>query len=760
MRRWLGRIALGIALLAAPGSAAADVAPLVGSLHEHWATRTAGRARARPTTSRRARRSGSTSWAAASTPTTPTCRSSRARSASTRSPLPAVRARRPGQPARLVPQVGRDARAGARRDRRAPSPPSAASSGPPTASATSTSSSRATTRTPRSDGGLRVDGDVLLLVHARDLGRRRLGRPRGLQPSRARRRSSESDPAFNWNDFAYVPAADDRMVGIEVFNDRDDFGERRGYPGATRALDKGWHLGAVGAEDLGHRAATTGAARRWPKTVILADGPLRARRSRPRCCARRFYAIRSPELRLDVHASTAAPMGSRLARARRARALERRARSVERSRAATLELVTSGGRVVATGHGELAAAPAAATAGERYYFVRARDGTAARSPTRARCGSSGAAARAAAGRRVARRRPARAHLLLARRLLRRRTTTTPGPEEFYTLGLERRRSASSRRPLRGLDYLAITDHNDVRSSADPDFGSAGVIGVPAYENSLDGHAQMLGARGSTTRATARRPRSTRWRDALRADGGVFQANHPADGLDGAVRLLRRRPGVLDWEYGYDVRPDTIEVWNVTSPIQLCRAPTGSAGSQRGARVGATGGSDSHWLSTVAVQGVGNPTTWVLARRAHRARRCSTAIRAGRTTIVARPAGAGRRAVPARGRRGRRRRVRVDGRRPRAARRRRCACAPTGCRRPASCACARTARRSSTSAAAARRRAVRFRAPDEPRLGAGHPRARARRGRGAPGCEPNGGPITTCAYDHLMAGLTSPIYLGR
>ena len=31
---------------------------------------------------------------------------------------------------------------------------------------------------------------------------------------------------------------------------------------------------------------------------------------------------------------------------------------------------------------------------------------------------------------------------------------------------------------------------------------------------------------------------------------------------------------------------------------------------------------------------------------------------------------------------------------------------------------------------------------------------------APGCEPNGEAISTCAYDYLMAAITSPIYLTR
>src|SRR3954462_10897758 len=48
--------------------------------------------------------------------------------------------------------------------------------------------------------------------------------------------------------------------------------------------------------------------------------------------------------------------------------------------------------------------------------------------------------------------------------------------------------------VRGLDYLAITDHNDIRSQSDPGFGADGVIPVPGYENSLKGQGKMLGAR--------------------------------------------------------------------------------------------------------------------------------------------------------------------------------------------------------------------------------------------------------------------------
>ncbi len=67
-----------------------------------------------------------------------------------------------------------------------------------------------------------------------------------------------------------------------------------------------------------------------------------------------------------------------------------------------------------------------------------------------------------------------------------------GPEELYTLsGDVSLRFAEA--ALRGLDFLAITDHNDLRSMGHPGFGASGVIPISGYEASLDGHAQMIGA---------------------------------------------------------------------------------------------------------------------------------------------------------------------------------------------------------------------------------------------------------------------------
>lgn len=172
---------------------------------------------------------------------------------------------------------------------------------------------------------------------------------------------SDSDPAANWNDFAYVPAIGNRMVGIEVFNDRREYGEWY-----ARALDRGWRVGAVGAEDLGHRRSDDWGGPSWAKTVI--EAPDRSLASlRAALLERSFYAIRRTGLSLDFTVN-GAPMGSRL------EVEEGHPLSIEAAAggldAATLELVTSGGEVLASGGSPLSASRPSASA-EDWYFVRA-----------------------------------------------------------------------------------------------------------------------------------------------------------------------------------------------------------------------------------------------------------------------------------------------------------------------------------------------------------------------------------------------------
>jgi hypothetical protein len=181
-----------------------------------------------------------------------------------------------------------------------------------------------------------------------------------------------------------------------------------------------------------------------------------------------------------------------------------------------------------------------------------------------------------------------------------------GPDEAYTLG-HTVTDDFAIAATRGLDYLAITDHNDIRSQSDPGFGAFGVLSIHAYENSLHGHAQMLGATRLYDDGDQSTGAVSALERALHADGGVFQANHPMD---------------PKWEYGYDVPVDTVEVWNLPwyyqPPFPAASDNDGALGYwegwlDRGYKVGATGGSDNHWVSTTAAQGPGQPTTWVFAR---------------------------------------------------------------------------------------------------------------------------------------------------
>jgi hypothetical protein len=416
------------------------------------------------------------------------------------------------------------------------------------------------------------------------------------------------DPGFNWNDFAYIPAADSRMVGLEVFNDTNEFGAKtevspHGY--YVHALDKGWHVGAIGAEDLHGIPGEEDdyAADHYPKTVIIAKDRSRASLKQA-LLDRRFYTIRENKgLRLDFNVD-GQPMGSRLTR-QPGEPLDIVAQTNQTG--LTVEVVTSGGRLVDP------AQPVAASQADRYYFMRVKDATgrivAYGSPvwvttTEQRQWLAG---------------DLHVHTCYSHDAYCGPVDDNTGPEELYTLGApieERFLEASAR----GLDYLAITDHNDVRSVTDPGFGTHGVIGIPGYENSLDGHAQMLGAKKVYEHGDGAAAITT-MADELRSDGGVFQINHPAEDLTTPLKEDCSDTTGLDWKYGFGVTPDTVEVWNIG---HFWQPPFPSASSNadaetywecwlnRGHRVGATGGSDSHWLTLSPIQGPGNPTTWVFA----------------------------------------------------------------------------------------------------------------------------------------------------
>lgn len=210
-----------------------------------------------------------------------------------------------------------------------------------------------------------------------------------------------------------------------------------------------------------------------------------------------------------------------------------------------------------------------------------------------------------------------------------------GADEAYTLG-EGVGQRFAEAAARGLDFLAITDHNDTRSAHDPAVGSAGVLGLPAYEASLRGHAQVLGSDEVLDPGDGSLGAVQRLADALHARGGVLQANHPGYKASAPFSACGDT-GALTWSYGYDLEPDTIEVLNPTSSAAVaerfleCRL-------DRGGRPAVTGGSDNHWL-TLSAAGIGFPTTWVLATSRSQAA-ILAALRDGRTAVSRVPPSAG------------------------------------------------------------------------------------------------------------------------
>src|SRR5689334_4293933 len=66
------------------------------------------------------------------------------------------------------------------------------------------------------------------------------------------------------------------------------------------------------------------------------------------------------------------------------------------------------------------------------------------------------------------------------------------PTEYHTLAQTVTEDLAIAKS-RGLDFLAITDHDPIDAQTDPGLGFGGVIPIHAYGNSLDGHGQMLGA---------------------------------------------------------------------------------------------------------------------------------------------------------------------------------------------------------------------------------------------------------------------------
>jgi hypothetical protein len=150
---------------------------------------------------------------------------------------------------------------------------------------------------------------------------------------------------------------------------------------------------------------------------------------------------------------------------------------------------------------------------------------------------------------------------------------------------------------RGLDFLAVTDHNTV--SHFPHLAAVsrhyGVTLVPGQEvTTPDGHANCLG----NVHWADFRSAADEWMARAEAEGGLASLNHPV-------------LGVLAWRQPLSRRPQLVELWHATWDR------SDGAALQFWASLGTpapVGGSDFHRPGDIDATGAGlwpgAPTTWV------------------------------------------------------------------------------------------------------------------------------------------------------
>jgi hypothetical protein len=168
---------------------------------------------------------------------------------------------------------------------------------------------------------------------------------------------------------------------------------------------------------------------------------------------------------------------------------------------------------------------------------------------------------------------------------------------------------------RGLDFLAVTDHNTTSHHAELPAAAAraGVLLVPGQEVTTDsGHANCLGGAGWVDfRGTA-----DDWLAAAEAGGALLSLNHPLlPGDVGWRRPLRRAAPLVEvWHWTWDGRDQApLDWWLARGGVPV-------------------GGSDFHRPGEGCAPG--GPTTWVEASDGD----VLGALAAGRVALAADPAG--------------------------------------------------------------------------------------------------------------------------
>jgi hypothetical protein len=169
---------------------------------------------------------------------------------------------------------------------------------------------------------------------------------------------------------------------------------------------------------------------------------------------------------------------------------------------------------------------------------------------------------------------------------------------------------------RGLDFLAVTDHNTISHHAELAAASNryGITLLPGQEvTTSDGHAGALG----DIDWIDFRLEPDEWLDATERGGGLLSINHPIAGPVSWTRPMRRRPPLVEvWHWSWlDLRWTTpLAWWLAWDPAAI-----------------PVGGSD--WHREGADAPPGTPTTWVEAAGPE-PQAVLDGLRAGRVAISA------------------------------------------------------------------------------------------------------------------------------
>lgn len=180
----------------------------------------------------------------------------------------------------------------------------------------------------------------------------------------------------------------------------------------------------------------------------------------------------------------------------------------------------------------------------------------------------------------------------------------------------------------GLDFLAITDHNNLSHLARLNTIETPLLLIPGIEvTTYKGHWNVWGDQG--------------WIDfRVESEAQMAQAVAEASRRGYVVSCNHPRPYGPEWVYGSVDAFDCIEVWNGPWPLfNQVALEFWESRLRVGQRYTAVGGSDSHFLKREHHARLAHPTLWVYCEGQPSAPKLLAALRSGHVAISENPSGA-------------------------------------------------------------------------------------------------------------------------